>query len=172
MDFDEIFTNDDNIMPTEDMVEFTFKKKKRNNKHYLNNHLQMHTHNNKKGWILRKNPNIEDENEIKIECIEFYKSFNNINSKIIHAITGEKMPYFVGTNYEKLYFKVALCTGEIGTRTYLPKYNEYICETNILFYNSPEELERHQFCKIPDAIKERWYANRKLFELELKNKSR
>jgi len=73
--------------------------------------------------------------------IEYYSS-GPINTTITHAISGAKQSGFqVGSSYEDLFFKVTLTTGS---------------QPVTLFYYSPEEYERHQYCTLSDELKSKW----------------
>ena len=73
--------------------------------------------------------------------IEYYSS-GPINTTITHAISGVKQLGFqVGSSYEDLFFKVTLTTGS---------------QPLSLFYYSPEEYERHQYCTLTDELKTKW----------------
>ena len=66
-------------------------------------------------------------------------------STIRNAVTGIICKgHLVGTPYEDLYFKISLATGETGQTP------------NILFYDSPEQYEKHMMCEVSQKTKERW----------------
>uniref|UniRef100_A0A6C0KPA1 Uncharacterized protein n=1 Tax=viral metagenome TaxID=1070528 RepID=A0A6C0KPA1_9ZZZZ len=67
-------------------------------------------------------------------------------SKIRNAVTGAKTSYIVGSSKEDLFFKVADATGNKGRK-----------ESLILFYDSPEQYENHQFLELDQTIKDSWY---------------
>ena len=69
---------------------------------------------------------------------------------IRNAVTGEKYNHLVGSKNEDLYFKVSYCTGENGQ------------ESQTLFYDTPEQYEKHLFYKVDEYIKEQW-LNKCLF---------
>lgn len=87
-------------------------------------------------------------------------------SKIVNAVTGHryrdedaKCKYVVGSIHEDLLFKARISTGETGP------------EPVILFYDSPEEFERHQHIMLRQSIKEAW-LNKKMqyqYNRRLKN---
>ena len=72
--------------------------------------------------------------------IEMYVS----NKYIRNAVTGIRYEDKVGSIYEDLYFKTALRNGEIGK------------EKGLLFYDSPEQFEKHQYMLVDTKVKERW----------------
>lgn len=84
----------------------------------------------------------------KTQRIEFYETSATPNRFIRDAITGvRRVPYRTGTPDEDLFFSVRLATGE----------GRYIDGSN-LFYDNPEQYERHFRVVVPESIKERWYA--------------
>jgi hypothetical protein len=83
----------------------------------------------------------------EIKKVESFSTKLNCNSKIRHAISGHRTPDYVGSRYESKYFAVTDTTG--------PKANE----PRRLYYNSPEEFERHYFhtMKVPREVKNAWH---------------
>ena len=77
--------------------------------------------------------------------IELYGS-GDTGSLIRNAVTGVRYNFEVGCIYEDLLFKVSDCTGRNGRRNPL-----------ILFYDSPEQYENHQFTVVSPKIKQKWY---------------
>lgn len=76
--------------------------------------------------------------------------------KIVNAVTGlryrdddPKCKYVVGSIQEDLFFKVCISNGENGQ------------ESTLLFYDSPEQYEKHQFATLSQPIKEQW-LNKKM----------
>ena len=67
---------------------------------------------------------------------------------IRNAVTGEKMPHYVGSKNEYQYFKV-ISTNVPGVKGPVT-----------LFYNSPAEYELHQYTKVSDNDKELWRARK------------
>jgi len=81
----------------------------------------------------------------KIE-VEYYHTSSTPGTVIRDAITGARMPqHRVGTKAEELYFK---------TRVSLDKADH---EGNILFFNSPEQYERHMYTTVSQELKEEWH---------------
>jgi len=74
--------------------------------------------------------------------VEFYSTNDNPGSTIRNAITGiyERGNRF-GKKEEDLFFKTAISSGS---------------DMRILFYDSPDEFERHFFCKVADDVKTKW----------------
>ena len=83
--------------------------------------------------------------------MEFFETTLAANRYIKNAITGAiEAPFRVGTEDEDLFFSVFLSTGECGPTP------------PCLFYDSPEQYERHFYTKVSDELKARWrarYAN-------------
>jgi hypothetical protein len=69
-----------------------------------------------------------------------------IGSRIRNAVTGQQYPYIVGSVDEDLLFKVIDAVGRNGRK-----------DPMFLFYDTPEQYENHQFIKLTQGIKERWY---------------
>ena len=92
----------------------------------------------------------------KIKLCYFTTSFVP-NSKIVNAITGfsyrdedPKIKYLVGSIQEDLLFKVSISNGENKQGPVL------------LFYDSPEQYERHQKMTLPQSLKEKWQEKNRL----------
>ena len=103
----------------------------------------------------------------KIQCGYFTTSFIP-DSKIVNAITGlryrdedPKCKYSVGSMEEDLLFKVCMSNGENGH------------DPVLLFYDSPEQFEKHQYITLDQSIKEKWLNQKMQFiyskRLEIKN---
>jgi hypothetical protein len=89
----------------------------------------------------------------KTKTMEYYETKNIPNARIVNAITGfayisedPKIKYIVGSKYEDYLFKVKLISGEDKNAS------------AILFYDSPEQYERHQFLMLAEPIKQKWQA--------------
>jgi hypothetical protein len=98
----------------------------------------------KKKYVRRYNP--EQKKKVRVE---FFPTNTTPNSGIKHAITGTYQVVNgrrlrVGTKDEDLFFSVILATGEIGPNA------------PVLFYDTPEQYERHLFTKISQQIKNKW----------------
>jgi hypothetical protein len=76
--------------------------------------------------------------------VEMFGS-GNTGTKIRNAVTGAKTPYLVGSLNEELFFKVMDASGNGGRKDSL-----------MLFYDSPEQYENHQFIILDEIIKESW----------------
>jgi hypothetical protein len=95
-----------------------------------------------KGYLKEK---VVVDGEIK--KVESFASILNCNAKIRHAISGHRTPHHVGSKYESNYFSVTDTTTS-GSN-----------EPRRLYYNTPEEFERHYFntVTVPTHIKKAWY---------------
>ena len=76
--------------------------------------------------------------------VEVYGS-GQTGSRIRNAVTGQTYSYLVGSGAEDLFFKVTDSTGRKGRKYPL-----------ILFYDSPEQYENHQFTSVSQEIKKTW----------------
>jgi len=77
--------------------------------------------------------------------IACFSSNSYIGHSIRNAVTGVlERGDCVGSWREDYYFKVNLATGEAGKRS------------SILFYDSPEQYEKHMMCEVSQQIKEKW----------------
>lgn len=96
--------------------------------------------------VLKK---INGKNHTKKMSIQYYSS-GSVGTHICHAVSGDVTPHIVGSKMENLYYKVTMSTGthEGGSV--------------ILFYNSPEEYEKHQMCFTSPENKEKWYDKKML----------
>jgi hypothetical protein len=81
----------------------------------------------------------------KKPVIECYGS-GQIGSLIRNAVTGQYYPYRVGNTEEDTFFKVIDAVGRDGRK-----------EPLILYYDSPEQYENHQFVTVSQVIKESWH---------------
>jgi hypothetical protein len=78
--------------------------------------------------------------------LEFYYTSTLSDTHIRNAISGERTRWRVGRKLEEsLFFSVILATGELPNGPYT------------LFYDSPEQYEKHQNLKISQRTKEQWY---------------
>jgi hypothetical protein len=68
---------------------------------------------------------------------------------IKNALTGKSFSkvHKIGSYNENLYFKVTISTGE----------SEIGQSPITLFYDFPEEYEKHMYCEVKDSIKKEWY---------------
>jgi hypothetical protein len=77
--------------------------------------------------------------------IELYTS-GDIGCRIRNAVTGQRYSYKVGSSDEDLLFSVKMATGEFGN------------DAGALFYDNPEQYERHLFVTLTKEQKEYWYS--------------
>lgn len=84
----------------------------------------------------------------RVVKIEAYSSPLLSNGFIRNAVTGNRMEHRVGSKYEDLYFKLMdVCPGNHTPLNNLPRK---------LFYDNPEQCERHLYRPISKDIKEKW----------------
>jgi len=76
--------------------------------------------------------------------IEVYKTPYTPDSRIRNACTGCFQNFRVGTTDEYMFYKVALATGETGQ------------EPGHLYYDNPEQYERHLNALVPQEEKDSW----------------
>jgi len=81
----------------------------------------------------------------KKPTIECYGT-GQIGSRVRNAVTGQYYPYVVGNLEEDVLFKVIDAVGRDGRKDPL-----------MLYYDSPEQYENHQFVTVSQKIKETWY---------------
>lgn len=77
--------------------------------------------------------------------LEYYKTVNIPGAKIRNAVTGIYESYYVGKKDEDLYFKVMNTTAK-----------DTNSESHLLFYDSPEQYEKHFQSELSDALKQNW----------------
>lgn len=103
-----------------------------------------------KKYVRRYNPALK-----KNVRVEFFYTNPTPNSFIKHAMSGmiqsvDGRIFRVGTKDEDLFFGVILATGETSGGA------------PVLFYDNPEQYERHFFIKVPQNIKDRWMEKRNI----------
>lgn len=108
----------------------------------------------KKKYVRRLNPDLQ-----KNVRVEFFPTNTAPNSLIKHAITGVHQSvngrfFKTGTKDEDLFFSVILATGELGQNA------------PVLFYENPEQYERHFFTKLSEQIKNKWVEKNQLAFVE------
>jgi hypothetical protein len=87
--------------------------------------------------------------------IKAYPSGQTGNN-IINAVSGYTSRCKVGSNDEKLFYTVAICTGEGRNR-----------EPISLYYDSPEQYEEHFITSVDDDTKEQWNRRYKSYVKQL-----
>jgi hypothetical protein len=110
--------------------------------------------------------------------LEYYETKPVNDFRIRNAVTGvwyrddhPKCKYLVGSAQEDVFFKVHFSTGE-PELTSASRNNRK--NTTLLFYDSPEQFERHQRMTVAQSVKEKWQeknqlrllANHKIMERE------
>jgi hypothetical protein len=92
--------------------------------------------------------------------IEYYETSSNPHVYIRDAISGaSRSPYRTGTADEDLFFTVRLATGESRVRG-----------GSNLFYDSPEQYERHFQVELSNDIKEAWREKSRLAQIRYTRK--
>ena len=88
----------------------------------------------------------------KIKNVDVFAS-GPYGCTIRNAVDGRSYTgSIVGTREEDLFFSVIIATGETGQ------------EPATLFYDSPEQYEKHQFQELSQISKEEWYK-KKLYHI-------
>ena len=111
---------------------------KRSDKYYYSYKRKIRTEDNESG-----------EARYIYEKVEVYCTPLLTNSLIRNAVTGIRSEHYAGSKYDDLYFKGAdLYTGDNPLLKNLPRK---------LYYDNPEQCERHLQIVIPNEVKEAWY---------------
>jgi hypothetical protein len=100
------------------------------------------------GYVYRNKSSVSSK--VKISRVDCYTS-GDLGKRIRNAETGQYYKYKVGSKDEDLFFKIALATGELKTTN----------SSNVLFYDSPEQYEKHLMVEVDEEIKERWVEKKK-----------
>uniref|UniRef100_A0A6C0KXN6 Uncharacterized protein n=1 Tax=viral metagenome TaxID=1070528 RepID=A0A6C0KXN6_9ZZZZ len=107
---------------------------------------------------------IEDKRLFKLKRKNYNGKFKTVDVyasgpagfTIRNALNGEAYSgYIVGTKSEDQFYSVIIATGETGK------------EPATLFYDNPEQYEKHMFQEISQKTKEMWY--RKKLESRIQN---
>ena len=88
------------------------------------------------------------EDGMRMEKVEVYSSPLLSNGLIRNAVTGIRMEHRVGSKYEDLYFRVM----DVHADNHTP-INDL---PRKLFYDNPEQCERHLQITISNDVKETW----------------
>jgi hypothetical protein len=88
------------------------------------------------------------EDGARMEKVEVYSSPLFTNGFIRNAVTGIRMEHRVGSKYEDLYFRAM----DVDARNHTPSNND----PRKLFYDNPEQCERHLHIIIPKDVKGNW----------------
>lgn len=91
--------------------------------------------------------------------IEYYKTPNRPGAIVRNAVTGSYTNVLVGSFKEDLYYKVNITAGQPDADKNNP---------SILFFDSPEQFEKHFYCTVSKITKDKW--NLKNTSLRLKYK--
>lgn len=83
--------------------------------------------------------------------LDYYETSMYPETRIRNAVTGyryrddhPKLKYLVGSRQEDLFFKVTIANGETGNNPVK------------LYYDNPEQFEKHQRILLSQPIKEKW----------------
>jgi hypothetical protein len=98
------------------------------------------------GYFKFKHKQLLDDGKYKNVNVEVYETKNYPGIYIRNAITGVIFPYKVGSTAEGLFFKVAHACGS------RPNYRGPLT----LFFDSPEQYERHMKGNVNKQVKEEW----------------
>jgi hypothetical protein len=146
-DFQPVYKQDDYTLASEssEMSEVSPTKKKQRN------YMDAYMLNDKSYHKMRRTGGTSDEK------VGVYSTCTMPGASIRDAITGASTPMCrVGSIYEDLYFKVCFATGEFGS------------EPKTMFFDCPEQYERHLNASVSQSIKDRWTSKfasaRKLLE--------
>ena len=106
---------------------------------------------NNKGFHLVK----RQSKDRKWHNVEVFSSGSQ-GSTIRNAISGSY--YYgdrVGSIKEDLYYKVGISTGDVGR------------DSATLFYDSPEQFEKHQYIELSLDVKQKWYEKYMKYKLKM-----
>jgi hypothetical protein len=81
----------------------------------------------------------------KMAKVDFFETSSTPNKYIRDAISGTRFLFRTGTSDEDLFYSVRLATGENKRR-----------EGATLFYDNPEQYERHFYTTVSQATKDAW----------------
>ena len=135
MDYDDNFNK---AFQEHDLLESQSLDSKRSKKVF--SHGDSHCHTVKRDY----NKAGPDGKFRKTVTINMY-STGQVGSNIRDAITGEYLRDLVGSVEEYKYFKVVMATGEFKNG---PLH---------LYYSSPEQYERHQYCELDERSRSAFY---------------
>jgi hypothetical protein len=88
------------------------------------------------------------EDGMRMEKVQLYSSPLLTSGPIRNAVTGIRMEHRVGSKYEDLYFRVM----DVHSNNHTP-INDL---PRKLFYDNPEQCERHLQITVPNEVKETW----------------
>jgi hypothetical protein len=134
-DMSSYFSNDNETSEDSSSIFVSKKKRKQNNT------------NENGSYIFTR---MIDDVRLKIPC---FATKSTMGTKIKSATLGTYYDnMYVGKNDENMLFKVRVINGETGKSVF----------GNDLYYDSPEEYERHLFVKVSPSIKENWMKKYRL----------
>ena len=87
------------------------------------------------------------ENGFKSYKIEMFDSGTCIGNRIRDPMSGARLSDRIGSKQEYQYFKVRMAGYKKG-------------KSVSLFYDSPEQYERHHRCQLSQTVKEKWIQNK------------
>ena len=108
------------------------------------------------GYVYRNK--MSSSSKVKHARVDCYTS-GDLGTRIRNAETGQYYKFKVGSKDEDLFFKIALATGELKTTN----------GSNVLFYDSPEQYEKHLMTEVDEETKDMWVAKKKLLMSKEKN---
>ena len=112
------------------------------------------------GYIKFKHTRLVDDGKSTTINIEVYETKNYPGIHIRNAITGISMQYKLGTSAENLFFKVTNACGKRSSDK----------GPITLFFDSPEQYERHMFGSVDKHEKEQWASKyKKAAKLYIRN---
>ena len=99
---------------------------------------------------------IDSKGKTKKRRIEFYNTAETMGNQIRNAIDGQIYPNMLtGTKCEDLFFKI---------RIFVKDENDEKEKGYTLFYNGPEEFEKHQNISLDISKKNNWYQKKMVYE--------
>jgi hypothetical protein len=108
------------------------------------------------GYVYRNK--LSGSSKVKHARVDCYTSGDS-GMRIRNAETGQYYKFKVGSKDEDLFFKIALASGELKTTN----------GSNVLFYDSPEQYEKHLMTEVDQEMKDMWVAKKKLLMSNEKN---
>jgi hypothetical protein len=87
------------------------------------------------------------------------KGYATVTSRIRNAVTGRFTVHRVGTWQEYMYFTVVVATGHAKAR------GDTKGDPLVLYYDSPEEYEKHFGLELDKTMKREWYEREKKYSV-------
>ena len=111
---------------------------------------------------LNSESTLSSFDEKKNKILRFYPS-NKHDTTIVHARTGEKYPWKVGSFESLRLFRMCISTGDYDEEGKIIKRGSPANPNpNFLYYDSPEDYEEHWRSYLPDDMVSRWHERVKL----------